>query len=298
MNAFRKLVPITFFSPLIALAGVGITPERIWVSQEPLIVGERTMVSTVVQNATSEEYRGVVRFFSGTSSIGETSFAISSGGASIVSLEWLVLPGTHRLSAAIVESNLSTTTSASDVSLASGILERIALLDTDTDGTPDASDPDDDGDGVPDAEDSDPLIAFTSPIATTSPAHPATRLSVPALPDVLEVPLNAAEDTRLSHVLAAEEQLLDAYVALVNSLEANSSHKGTGVTLGWERGATWDEFIRSVDSGDLVRTPWEYTQFFFWALYVWIAERPWAFYLLGCFLVLWLIRFVSAIIHR
>lgn len=298
MSAYNILALLTLFFPAVVLAGVGIVPERIWVSREPLIANSTTTISTVVQNATGGEYRGVVRFLNGTSTIGEVPFSILPGEASIVSLNWLVPMGAAHLSAQIVQSNLTASTTAPEEALASGVLKLLSYLDSDMDGVPDETDEDDDGDGISDVNDAEPLRARTQSDETALSSSISRRLSFAALPDVLERPLGAAEDFRLSHLLAAEEDLHNAYESLIHSLTLKKEQGGSGITLGWKRGATWDEFIRSIDSGDLVKAPWEYLWFYFWALYTWIVERPWAFYLLAFFLVFWILRMVSAIIHR
>jgi hypothetical protein len=305
MNGYKLLMLCAaLIVPLPAVASVGFSPEQIWVSKEPLPVGATVTVSTIVHNSTAERFSGRVRFLTGTTSIGERAFSVPSGGASIVSIDWLVLPGIHRFSAAIIDASIGTTTyAATGTAATSGVLERVAILDTDGDGKTDDVDRDDDNDGVPDENDKEPLRA-PPPISkvTTSTSGTAERLSLDFLPTSVGRVVDSVEDARLSHLSAVEAYLLDAYIDLATSLglraELSTTTAKRGVTLGWESGATWGEFVRSIDSGDLVDSPWGYTKFFALAVYAWIVERPWAFYITAVFLLLWLIRIVSGLIHR
>lgn len=298
-RTFAVAILLLVVCPLTLFAAAGIAPERIWVSREPLVAGERTTVSTIIQNSTQEPFSGVVRFHDGTTTIGEAPFSVEPGSASIVSIDWLVPAGTHRLFALITDTSMgAATTSLSKDLTESGILERTAVVDTDRDGIPDDTDADDDNDGIGDADDDDPLIARQPEQAARRAS--TTRVSLSSLPGYIEAPLGAIEDARLAHLDAAEEYLHDAYATLRKSLSSGKDPTGekSGVTIGWESGATWKEFVRSVDSGDLVKSPLEYAKFFFWAAYVWVLERPWAFYLIGLLVILWCIRLVSALYHR
>jgi hypothetical protein len=279
MSVYKTLWFLLLF-PSIASAAAGISPERIWTSKENLVAGETIRVSTVIENPFSREFRGTVQFWSGTTSIGSKAFLIPPESASIVSIDWLVPPGKHRLSANIQSPTLGTSTSLSTSMLfaTSGTIERFAAAPPQHQAT-----------------------VLPSPTSTS----PRTRISVSGLPEFLQGPVSALEEVRLTQADVADALVQSAAEALRASLSAKRTSPVTSDTpfvrggeVGWQRQGAWVEIGRAIDSGDLLQSPFGYVRLFAAACYQWIVERLWAFALLGVFLVVTVVRILSSVLFR
>jgi hypothetical protein len=307
MNAYRYIVIASLFAASPAIATVGFPEERIWTSNDPFFAGDTVTISTIVHNSAEEIFTGVLEFRDKGVAIGTSTFAVVRGQASIVSLDWIVPEGEHEISASIISTAFSSSTpaSASSTPMMTGILRRFAVPDTDRDGVGNDVDQDDDGDGIPDKEDESPL--HSDPAATgNGTGLGSSDALVSRLPEPAGKLFSGAEDLRLKEAERGErfmfsvlDDLRRQFEGVAGTSSATSTSTGaSGAMTGRDRDAGWREFIRSIDSGDLLKSPIDYVLLLSASAYVWIAGSPWTFYLFLFLIILFIVRIVSGAIFR
>lgn len=124
-------------------------------SSSTFLEGKAVRIYASVTNLSSSDVRGVVRFFDGQYQIqGDQPVSVISGRDDSVFVDWAPgSPGDHAIRITVTpfektDSNMGNNSYTKTVQV---------LADTDHDGKPNTTDPDDDNDGVPDLTDAFPL---------------------------------------------------------------------------------------------------------------------------------------------
>lgn len=145
------------FIPLHAYAAddLVLVQSSIRFSTNTFLEGKTVRIYANIANPGSGDLRGVVRFFDGVNQIqSDQPVSVLAGRDDSVFVDWTPnVPGDHSIKISVVvfertDSNPENNSYVRTVSV---------LADTDRDGKPNTSDPDDDNDGVNDEEDAFPL---------------------------------------------------------------------------------------------------------------------------------------------
>lgn len=302
---------------LLHAATIGISPERVWLSKENFFSGETVNVSTVVVNSATKTLRGTVEFLDGTTVIGTKEFTIKEGNSEILSITWVASYGTKSISARIVNPILGDSSFSLGGSQSSGKVSQFIDLDTDGDRVGNKIDTDDDNDGLTDIDElkkkTDPLvkdtdqdgaidsmdahpltpdqpIPVTKQVNTKEPLVSTTTIDLAIVPDeiepVAERSLGKSEGFRL-----AQKEKIDTQVTLL----VNEA-KGTTTPFNNVEREGWREMVRSVESGDLIKTPFTYVKLFFSLCYQLFVSHAWLYYSALALIVFSLLRILRSMI--
>lgn len=144
---------------------VGFVDSSLWFDREPFFSGEEVRVYTTLANSSSADFKGVVEFYDGETTIDKANVTLErNGGFQVVWADWVPEEGNHKVSVRITEATLTPPGGEPEVVEYKDepeTVERFIDTDTDGDGVGNREDNDDDNDGIPDSEDKEPLVADT-----------------------------------------------------------------------------------------------------------------------------------------
>lgn len=152
-------VTLISFTSLSSLAfayigDISINSADLKFSSTNFIEGKTVRIYATVKNTSTQDLLGVVRFFDNNVQISaDQAISIFAGSTDDIFVDWTPGFGSHRVAAKIFPWDAD----IDDPSNNWVVTDVYAVQDTDFDGTPNASDPDDDGDNVEDEKDAFPL---------------------------------------------------------------------------------------------------------------------------------------------
>lgn len=87
---------------------IGFVKDSIWYSKDPFFEGDKIKIYTLLWNPENQEFIGAVNFFDDTILLGKKDFKIAPTTAQIISIEWVVTAGSHKIFAKIDNPKLVT----------------------------------------------------------------------------------------------------------------------------------------------------------------------------------------------
>jgi hypothetical protein len=152
------LLLLAFLVPITTKAAVSgdlfLATDKVKFSSESFLEGKIIRIYATADSKSPEDLRGTIRFYDDREQIqGDQPVSVLAGGDDAVFVDWKLVPGEHRLKITLVPFD-STGDNSSNNTYERNIT---VLADTDRDGIPNFSDPDDDNDGTPDDKDAFPL---------------------------------------------------------------------------------------------------------------------------------------------
>lgn len=85
----------------IEAKNAGFVPASIWYSVDPFKEGDKIKIYTLVFNPEPRRFKGVVAFYDNTALLGKRNFSMQSTEAEIISIDWQVTAGGHKIFARI-----------------------------------------------------------------------------------------------------------------------------------------------------------------------------------------------------
>lgn len=197
-----------FLLPVIVFAQIEINAgfvSGIWYSKEPFFAGEDIRIYGAIQNHSSFDIDGTLRFFDRGSVIGEKDFSAVDGGLIQEWIDWKVVEGTHEIKVEVVDAVKSSPGGEAEPVVlrpsSSAVSDIIVDSDTDGDGIGNNVDIDDDNDGLTDKEEED---LETDPLDSNDPGE------------------NRKEDSTSDDEAGAVGEVLDKAKDVSNSIQEKS----------------------------------------------------------------------------
>lgn len=245
---------------------VGFVKENIWYSKDPFVEGDKIKVYTLIFNPEDRQLSGTVNFFDDTLLLGKKDFKLTSQSSQVVSIDWTVTAGTHKIFARIANPQfLISKDKYEDASLKydeTSKSSRTALKNVPTPELPDLKE------------------GFKEALDTTKVTDPIKNLAQKvedSLPDFLQAPtqvvLGKIENFRETVVGAATEQ-------------QEKVEEQLGVI---KIAKTPKEEIRSKTS---ILKPFKYLELFLITLFTVAFENKWIFYSISFLFTVLIFRYI------
>jgi len=301
-----------FLFPLKILAATvpaGVPKDTLWFSEDPIFVGDRITIFTIVYNSTPYRLSGSMELRDGTTTIGKKEFSVpSGGGAQIISFPWEVTQGEHLFAAVIVDSELRKEGEGGIVIPSDTYIQdtatvakaRVAEIDANDNGIPDRNEPPPPPKKTETASSSiidsatvrfpaDPVAEVQKDIADTFPSSISEK-AIPVIGHIEKFREGARVESG-TRVGALSEELRTSLEVNASSTLASSTlaalHAGN-ITSGWVTLGT------GLAHGQAWKSPFEYVKLFLLLVWHFITAHVYLFYIL-LLLILW--KIISVIVH-
>ncbi len=313
LSLFGFFVMAGFFFPSTLFAATvpaGVPKDTLWFSEDPIFVGDRISIFSIVYNSTSYRLSGTMELYDGTTTIGKKEFVVGSGGAAqIISFPWEVTPGEHLFRAVITDNELRQE-GENGIMVPQGAviqdtqtlaMKRFADFDANHNRIPDRNEPPPPppkkiemtptsvSNSAQQLLPTDPVAKAQQEITATLPSS-ISQKAIPIIGSIEKFREGASAQTSARVGVLSGELGRNAEMNASSTLASSTLaalHAGN-VTSGWVT------LGLGLEHGEAWKNPFDYVKLFLLLIWHFILAHVYIFYVL---LLLFLFKLISLIVH-